>query len=137
MSEYDAAFVFMPLTEAQAYFNRKANVNTAKANGYTGAMKRSCNSARNCPTIAGKWVIGRRREQFPDVAFDMSKFSNHGRDVALGIRERYIWELLSPPADDPIFQQLSGQFRAELHDRFMAPVYPFAFAVLTFAFLLK
>jgi lipopolysaccharide export system permease protein len=30
---------------------------------------------------------------------------------------------------------LSGQFRAELHDRFMAPVYPFAFAVLTFAFL--
>jgi lipopolysaccharide export system permease protein len=30
---------------------------------------------------------------------------------------------------------LSGQFRAELHDRFLAPVYPFAFAVLTFAFL--
>jgi len=72
---------------------------------------------------------------FGRYAFDMSKFSNHGRDVALGIRERYIWELLSPPADDPIFQQLSGQFRAELHDRFMAPVYPFAFAVLTFAFL--
>ena len=37
--------------------------------------------------------------------------------------------------DDPVFKQLSGQFRAELHDRFMAPVYPFAFAVLTFAFL--
>ena len=30
---------------------------------------------------------------------------------------------------------MSGQFRAELHDRFLAPVYPFAFAVLTFAFL--
>ena len=29
----------------------------------------------------------------------------------------------------------SGQFRAELHDRFMAPIYPFAFAALTFAFL--
>ena len=72
---------------------------------------------------------------FGRYAFDMSKFSNHGRDVALGIRERYIWELLSPPDDDPIFQQLSGQFRAELHDRFMSPVYPFAFAVLTFAFL--
>jgi lipoprotein-releasing system permease protein len=26
MSEYDAAFVFMPLTEAQAYFNRKGDV---------------------------------------------------------------------------------------------------------------
>jgi lipopolysaccharide export system permease protein len=30
---------------------------------------------------------------------------------------------------------LPGQFRAELHDRFMAPIYPFAFAALTFAFL--
>ena len=26
MSEYDAAFVFMPLTEAQAYFNRSNDV---------------------------------------------------------------------------------------------------------------
>ena len=31
--------------------------------------------------------------------------------------------------------QMPGQFRAELHDRFMAPIYPFAFAALTFAFL--
>jgi len=30
---------------------------------------------------------------------------------------------------------LPGQFRSELHDRFMAPIYPFAFAALTFAFL--
>jgi lipopolysaccharide export system permease protein len=72
---------------------------------------------------------------FTRYAFDMSKFSNRGRDVALGIRERYLWELVSPSEDDPIFKQLSGQFRAELHDRFLAPVYPFAFAVLTFAFL--
>jgi lipopolysaccharide export system permease protein len=72
---------------------------------------------------------------FGRYAFDMSKFSNQGRDVALGIRERYLWELLSPAPDDPIYQQLSGQFRAELHDRFMSPVYPFAFAALTFAFL--
>ena len=40
-----------------------------------------------------------------------------------------------PPDDDPVFKQLPGQFRAELHDRFMAPIYPFAFAALTFAFL--
>ena len=72
---------------------------------------------------------------FTRYAFDMSKFSNRGRDVALGIRERYLWELISPSEDDPVFKQLSGQFRAELHDRFLAPVYPFAFAVLTFAFL--
>jgi lipopolysaccharide export system permease protein len=72
---------------------------------------------------------------FGRYAFDMSKFSNRGRDVSLGIRERYLWELLSPSPDDPVFKQLPGQFRAELHDRFLAPIYPFAFAVLTFAFL--
>ncbi len=72
---------------------------------------------------------------FVRYAFDMSKFSNSGRDVALGIRERYIWELLDPSPEDPVYKQLPGQFRAELHDRFMAPVYPFAFAALTFAFL--
>jgi lipopolysaccharide export system permease protein len=73
---------------------------------------------------------------FGRYAFDMSKFSNRGgADVTLGIRERYLWELISPAEDDPMYKQLSGQFRAELHDRFMAPVYPFAFAALTFAFL--
>jgi lipopolysaccharide export system permease protein len=72
---------------------------------------------------------------FGRYAFDMSKFSNMGRDVALGIRERYLWELVSPAPNDPIYQQIPGQFRAEMHDRFMAPIYPFAFAALTFAFL--
>jgi len=72
---------------------------------------------------------------FGRYAFDMSKFSNHDHDVALGIRERYLWELLYPQEDDPIYVQLPGQFRAELHDRFMSPIYPFAFAALTFAFL--
>jgi lipopolysaccharide export system permease protein len=71
---------------------------------------------------------------FDRYAFDMSRFSQHG-DVALGIRERYIWELLSPDENDPLYKSVPGQFRAELHDRFMAPIYPFAFAALTFAFL--
>src|ERR1700742_75761 len=72
---------------------------------------------------------------FGRYAFDMSQFSNRGRDVTLGIRERYLWELLSPSPDDPVYQQLPGQFRAELHDRFMAPIYPFAFAASSCAFL--
>ncbi len=71
---------------------------------------------------------------FGRYAFDMSKFSQ-SHDAALGVRERYLWELLDPSADDPIYTQVPGQFRAELHDRFMAPLYPFAFAALTFAFL--
>lgn len=72
---------------------------------------------------------------FDRYAFDMSKFSNRGHDVVYGIRERYLWELIDPDPKDPLVQQLPGQFRAELHDRFMAPLYPFAFAALTFAFL--
>jgi lipopolysaccharide export system permease protein len=72
---------------------------------------------------------------FGRYAFDMSKFSNQGHDVTLGIRERYLWELVSPPEDDPVYKAVPGQFRAELHDRIMAPIYPFAFAALTFAFL--
>ena len=71
---------------------------------------------------------------FGRYAFDMSKF-NQSHDVALGIRERYLWELMYPQENDPIYNQIPGQFRAELHDRFLAPIYPFAFAALTFAFL--
>lgn len=72
---------------------------------------------------------------FARYAFDMSKFSNRTQDVTYGIRERYLWELIDPPVDDPIYKQMPGQFVAELHDRLMAPIYPFAFAALTFAFL--
>jgi len=71
---------------------------------------------------------------FGRYGFDMSKF-NQSHDVTLGIRERYLWELLNPSDSDPVYRQVPGQFRAELHDRFMAPIYPFAFAALTFAFL--
>lgn len=72
---------------------------------------------------------------FDRYAFDMSKFSNRSTDVVYGIRERYLWELISPSPDDAMYKQLPGQFRADLHDRLMAPLYPFAFAALTFAFL--
>jgi lipopolysaccharide export system permease protein len=72
---------------------------------------------------------------FGRYAFDMSKFSNRSKDVTYGIRERYLWELMWPPADDPVYAQMPGQFNAELHDRFLGPLYPFAFACLTFAFL--
>ncbi|MCL2713723.1 MAG: LPS export ABC transporter permease LptF [Alphaproteobacteria bacterium] len=70
-------------------------------------------------------------------AFDMSQFASRaGRDTTtVDINERYLWELFSPPPDDPLFRQVPGKFRSELHDRISALFYPFAFAVLTFAFL--
>jgi lipopolysaccharide export system permease protein len=72
---------------------------------------------------------------FKSYMFDMSKYSNQSHDVTYGLHERYLWELLAPPPDDPVFLQMAGAWRAELHDRFMGPIYPFAFAALTFAFL--
>jgi len=85
-----------------------------------------------------RFEIGKRDPAlvaFDRYAFDMSQFSNRGHDVTLGMHERYLWELLAPAADDPVYKQTPGQFRAELHERFVAPLYPFAFAALTFAFL--
>lgn len=72
---------------------------------------------------------------FARHAFDMSRFSRQGGDVTFNIRERYLWELMFPPPNDPVFLQFPGQARAELHDRLMAPIYPLAFAIMTFAFL--
>ncbi len=72
---------------------------------------------------------------FDRYAFDLSQFSTGSQTVRLSVRERYLWELLSPDANDPTYQQQPGQFRAELHDRILAPIYPFAFVLIAFAFL--
>jgi lipopolysaccharide export system permease protein len=72
---------------------------------------------------------------FDRYAFDMSKYSNMSRDVAYTVRERYLWELFSPKPGDPVLAQGSGQVRAEFHDRLTAPLYPFVFVFVTFAFL--
>jgi lipopolysaccharide export system permease protein len=73
---------------------------------------------------------------FDRNAFDMTKVGVGAKaNVSYSIRERYLWELLNPDPQDPMFKQFPGQFRADMHDRLMAPLYPFAFMALTFAFL--
>jgi lipopolysaccharide export system permease protein len=72
---------------------------------------------------------------FGRYAFDMSKFSNRGRDVILGIHELYLWELIWAPPNGLVENKTSKQFYAEFHDRLTTIIYPFAFAALTFAFL--
>ncbi|MBS0530142.1 MAG: LptF/LptG family permease, partial [Proteobacteria bacterium] len=72
---------------------------------------------------------------FSRYAFDMSKFSNQGQNVVYGFHERFLWELINQDPKDPQVVQMPGQFRVELHDRLAAPLYPFAFATLTFALL--
>jgi len=71
---------------------------------------------------------------FDRYAFDLSQF---GKDpvVRYTVRERYLWQLIWPEATDQLYQEQPGLFRAELHERLLAPLYPFAFVLIAFAFL--
>lgn len=72
---------------------------------------------------------------FDRYAFDLSQFSGSPQAVKYSIRERYLWQLLFPDPQDEFYREQPGQFRAELNDRLMAPLYPLAFAVIAFAYL--
>jgi lipopolysaccharide export system permease protein len=72
---------------------------------------------------------------FDRYAFDLSQFAGGQQSVKYSIRERYLWQLLSPDPKDQFYIEQPGQFRAELHDRLIAPLYPLAFAVIAFAYL--
>ena len=73
--------------------------------------------------------------KFDRYAFDLSQFSGGPQAVKYSIRERYLWQLLFPDPKDPFLIEQPGPFRAELHDRLMAPLYPIAFVVIAFAYL--
>jgi lipopolysaccharide export system permease protein len=89
-----------------------------------------------------KGSIQRHETKQPDpniVVFDRYAFdlSQYGKDpvVRYTIRERYLWQLISPDPDDVLYKEQPGLFRGELHERLLAPVYPFAFVLIAFAFL--
>ncbi|HEY4140432.1 MAG TPA: LptF/LptG family permease, partial [Pseudolabrys sp.] len=73
--------------------------------------------------------------KFDRNAFDLSQFSSGPQAVKYSIRERYLWQLVFPDPKDPFLIEQPGPFRAELHDRLMAPLYPIAFVVIAFAYL--
>jgi len=75
---------------------------------------------------------------FDRYAFDLSKFGvgpQTGAGVTYNTREKYIWELIWPPANDALFVAQPGEYRSELHDRIATPLYPIAFVMLAYAFL--
>jgi lipopolysaccharide export system permease protein len=72
---------------------------------------------------------------FDRYAFDLSQFTGGAQAVRYSIRERYLWQLLFPDPKDQNYTEQPGQFRAELHDRLMAPFYPIAFVVIAYAYL--
>jgi lipopolysaccharide export system permease protein len=72
---------------------------------------------------------------FDRYAFDLSRFTGGPEERAITARERYLWNLMSPDPNDPIYRAQPGMFRSEIHDRLAAPLYPIVFAVLAYAFL--
>ena len=72
---------------------------------------------------------------FDRYAFDLSQFAGGAQSAKYSIRERYLWQLLFPDPKDQFYVEQPGQFRAELHDRLMAPLYPIAFVVIAYAYL--
>ncbi len=48
-------------------------------------------------------------------------------------RERYLSQLLYPEESSKLYAKFEGQFRAELHERFSAPLYPIAFVLIALA----
>ncbi|MGI8525108.1 MAG: LPS export ABC transporter permease LptF [Pseudolabrys sp.] len=72
---------------------------------------------------------------FDRYALDLSRFSAGSAAAKYTIRERYLWQLIAPDPKDPLLVEQPGQFRAELYDRLLAPIYPIAFVVIAFAYL--
>jgi lipopolysaccharide export system permease protein len=71
---------------------------------------------------------------FDQYAFDLTRLTP-APQVNVGLREKYIWELAFPAADDPVLKMSPSQFRVEFHERIYAPLYPLAFGVIAFAIL--
>jgi len=72
---------------------------------------------------------------FDRYAFDLSQYGAAPTAIKYSVRERYLWEVLWPDTKDPQYHDQAGQFRAELHERLLAPIYPFAFVLIAFSFL--
>jgi lipopolysaccharide export system permease protein len=72
---------------------------------------------------------------FDTYAVDLVQFQTKGEHFELKPRERYFNELAFPAPNDVDFKRNSGQFRAELHERFSNPLYPFAFVLIVMAFV--
>jgi lipopolysaccharide export system permease protein len=71
---------------------------------------------------------------FDQYAFDLTRLAP-APQVNVGLREMFLWDLAFPRADDPILKSSPAQFRIELHERLIAPLYPLAFGMIAFVLL--
>jgi lipopolysaccharide export system permease protein len=72
---------------------------------------------------------------FERYAFDLSQFSGGPQTRQLAVRERYLWDLIAPDRNDPLYKAQASQFWAEMNDRIAAILYPLTFVIVTYAYL--
>jgi lipopolysaccharide export system permease protein len=73
--------------------------------------------------------------EFQSYAFDLSQLARSGGQATYNPTERPTAELVNPDPNDPLYQRYPERFRAELHDRFTAPLYALVLALVPLAFL--
>ena len=72
---------------------------------------------------------------FERYTIDLAAFAPPDTDTVYKPRERSTTQLLFPDRSEAYFQLQKGRFRAELHDRLSACLYPLALAFIAFAAL--
>ena len=72
---------------------------------------------------------------FRSYAVDLAQFGAEGDGAPLKARERTTWNLLHPDMSDPWVQRNLGEIRAQLHDRFVNPLYALVFGIVGFSAL--
>ncbi|MFI4995436.1 MAG: LPS export ABC transporter permease LptF, partial [Hyphomicrobiales bacterium] len=72
---------------------------------------------------------------FDRYALDLSQLAQDAEQTIYKARERSTADLFNVDSNDAFAQLTAGRFRAELHDRFSAPLFPFACMMIAFAAL--
>jgi len=72
---------------------------------------------------------------FDSYALDLAHFGSRGDGAPLRPRERSTPALMQTDANDSYVKANEGRFRAELHERFIAPLYALAMGMIAFAAL--
>ncbi|MEL6288184.1 MAG: LPS export ABC transporter permease LptF [Pseudomonadota bacterium] len=67
---------------------------------------------------------------FASYAFDIDRMAQKSDTVFIKPRARTMGELLNPDPNEPYFKRWPGRYRAELHERIVAVLYPFVFVVI-------
>ncbi len=72
---------------------------------------------------------------FDRYALDLAQFGAEGDGAPLKPRERATRDLFNLDHTDPNYKVQEGRYRAELHDRFVSPLFALSFGMIAFAAL--